>query len=85
MSAINIQLPAIEGEHQIEVEVKVNGKKKKMHYRIEILSWEDCQEEERAECLKQMISRYDKEWQLINIGSPSEESIPLMFKQTSEN
>ena len=86
MSVINIQLPAIEGEQQIEVDVKVNGKKRKMHYRIEVFSWEECtKEEERADCLRKMISEYDDNWQLINIGSPTESHIPLMFKQLATN
>jgi hypothetical protein len=86
MSTINIQLPAVEGDQQIEVEVKVNGKKRRLHYRIEIFSWEECEKiEERAECLKKIISKYDKDWRLINIGSPTETHIPLMFKQMNAN
>ena len=86
MSAINIQLPAVEGDQQIEVDVKINGKKRKMHYRIEIFAWDECEkEEERADCLRKMISNYNEDWRLINIGSPTEATIPLMFKQTSKN
>lgn len=86
MSVINIQLPAIEGDQQIEVDVKINGRKRKMHYRVEIFAWEDCiQEENRAECLRDIISKYEKGWQLINIGSPTETHIPLMFKQLTGN
>ena len=81
MSVINIQLPAAEGDQIIEVDVKINGEKRKMHYRVEIFSWEECEkEEEKAECLKKIIQHYDKDWQLVNIGSPSEKTIPLMFK-----
>ena len=82
MPSISIQLPAIEADQQIEVEVKINGQKKMYHYRVEIFAWEHCTDpaEERAKCLQRMISDYDREWQLLQIGTPSEKSIPIMFK-----
>jgi hypothetical protein len=83
MPSISIQLPAIEADQQIEVEVKINGHKKQYHYRVEIFAWEDCPEpeEEKAHCLKRIIENYDKNWQLIQIGSPTEKTIPIMFRQ----
>ena len=39
MPTISIQLPAIEADQQVEVEVKLNGQKKKYHYRVEIFAW----------------------------------------------
>ena len=83
MPSITIQLPAIDADQQVEVEVKINGKKKTYHYRVEIMAWEQCEEppQERALCLKRMIERYDKDWQLLQIGAPTEKAIPVMFKQ----
>ncbi len=83
MPSISIQLPAIDADHQIEVEVKINGRKKTYNYRVEIFAWEQCVEpsHERAGCLKRIIAGYDRNWQLIQIGSPTEKSIPLMFKE----
>ncbi|NUO84389.1 hypothetical protein HUU05_30305, partial [candidate division KSB1 bacterium] len=54
MPSISIQLPAIEADQQIEVEVKINGEKKRYHYRVEIFAWEQCVDpvEERARCLQ---------------------------------
>ncbi len=85
MTGINIQLPNIEADQSIEVEVKVNGEKKTYHYRIEIFSWEECKVEgdtelNRAECLKKMLDKREENWQLIHIGSANDENIPLMFK-----
>jgi hypothetical protein len=82
MPAISIQLPAVEADQQIEVEVKINGEKKSYHYRVEIFAWEQCHDpaEERAKCLQRMIQGYDPHWQLLQIGAPSEKSIPIMFK-----
>lgn len=83
MPSISIQLPAIEADQQIEVEVKINGEKKRYHYRVEIFAWEQCVDpvEERARCLQRMINGYDKDWQLLQIGAPTEKTIPIMFKQ----
>lgn len=83
MPTISIQLPAIDADQQIEVEVKINGRKKKYNYRVEIFAWEDCPDpaEEKVQCLKRIIEGYDKEWQLIQIGNPSAKTIPIMFRQ----
>ena len=82
MSSITIQLPAIEADHTIEIDIKVNGRKVKYHYKVELVSWEECDtNEEKAFCLKRVISDYSKDWQLINIGNPTEKDIPLMFKE----
>lgn len=83
MPSISINLPTIEADQQVEVEVKINGRKKTYHYRVEIFAWEACIEPplERAQCLKRIIDGYDKNWQLIQIGAASEKTVPIMFKQ----
>ena len=82
MPNINIQLPVVEADQMIEVEVKINGQKKKINYRIEIFSWTKCLNfENKAECLKTMIQNYDQQWQVIQIGGHTDEYVPLMFKQ----
>jgi hypothetical protein len=84
MAGITFQIPIIDAEHSLEIEVRVNGGKKKYHYRIEIFKWQDCQQpQNHAECLKAMIKEYDRQWQLIQIGGPTNENIPVIFKQLS--
>ena len=84
MASINIQLPALDAEHSIEIEVRVNGEKRKFHYRIEIFKWEGCEQSmSHAECLKNMIKQYDQDWRVVQIGGPTNHSIPVMFKQKS--
>jgi hypothetical protein len=79
---INIQLPTLEADQSIEIEVKINEKKQKHNYRVEIFSWSECPvPENRVDCLKEIIANYDQQWQIIQIGSPTEKDIPLMFKQ----
>mgnify|MGYP000611981834 CR=1 FL=1 len=34
---------------------------------------------DRAECIRQMLSRYDDDWQLYYIGSPTEAFVPITF------
>jgi hypothetical protein len=83
MAGITIQLPPLDAEHTIEIDVRVNGKKKTYTYRVEIMDWEDCEEptEIRVECLRRMINDYGKDWQLVQIGNPTETNIPVMFRK----
>ncbi len=82
MANISIQLPIFDAEHKIEIEVKVNGAKKKYHYRVELFEWDECADTDtKAVCLKNRISDYDKQWRVVQIGSPGDENIPVMFKQ----
>jgi hypothetical protein len=84
MANINIQLPALEADHSIEIEVRINGNKIKHHYRVEIIQWDECTEpKNHAQCLKEKLNTYDQDWKLIQIGGPTEKNIPLMFKQVS--
>ena len=84
MASINIQLPAIDAENSIEIEVRINGEKKEYHYRVEIFNWEGCTGSiSHAECLKNMLKKYDKKWRVVQIGGPTNRSIPVMFRQIS--
>lgn len=83
MESLAIQIPTITGEQEIEVDVRINGVKKKFHYRIEIFFWEDCSSDSnnRAECIREMVEGYDNSWELVHIGLPTEEFIPITFRQ----
>jgi len=81
MPSISIQLPNIEADHKIEIEVKINGNVQKLHYRVEILEWNDeVVDNNRAVFLKEKISKVEDEWQLVQIGQATKEMIPVMFK-----
>ncbi|UCF65743.1 MAG: hypothetical protein JSW33_07890 [bacterium] len=85
MGAITIYLPGIEAEKYIDAEIRVNGKKKKYHFRVEIFEWKRCEvHEARAICLKKIIDEYPKEWQLVNIGEVTDDYIHLLFKSCEE-
>ena len=83
MQTVSIQLPPIEAEGYVDVDVTVNGKKKEFKFRVAVFEWSEWTKpsEPRAETLKRIVASYDKNWQLLQIGSPTETSIPLMFRR----
>ncbi len=85
MREIVLQIPTYESEQNIEIDVKINGKKRTMKYRVEIVDWEedDTTTEGRIEVLKRVIREHDKDWELIQIGAPFQDNIPVMFRKRS--
>lgn len=83
MGIIGIEIPQLNEEQDIEVEVRVNGIKKQYNYRVEIFYWEECSfsKEERVECIRQLVNDYDAQWELAHIGLPTEEYIPITFRR----
>ena len=83
MAKIAIHLPPLDTDDKVEVEVRVNGKRRTYMYRMELFAWEEYAEpdEERAECLKRVIKNYDKSWQLIEIGEPSDREVSILFER----
>lgn len=83
MGIIGIEIPQLNEEQDIEVEVKVNGITKQYNYRVEIFYWEECSypTEDRVECIRQMVNNYDKNWDLAHIGLPTDDYIPLTFRK----
>ncbi len=82
MASITIQLPVVDADSKIEIEVRVNGNKRKYHYRVELFEWDECIEvENKAVCLKDKIEEYDPHWKLVQIGEATEKNISVMFKE----
>jgi hypothetical protein len=83
MSEICVQVPQMDEYKVIEVEVKVNGEKKRYNYRVELFAWNGkySSVEERIKFMREMINNYDPNWQLFQIGNPTEKHIPIMFRQ----
>ena len=57
------------------------------NYRVEKFNWEYDEDDvsSRVRSLKQMIDDYDDNWQLFQIGTPTEKEIPVMFRKIHEN
>jgi len=84
MANITINLPIMDAEHKIEIEVRVNGKAKKYHYRVELFDWEECEEvESKAVCLKNIIEEYDPRWKMIQINEATDKNISVMFREAN--
>lgn len=87
MKSISISLPNVPGEHEIEIEVKINGVKTHYYYKVEIFRWEDCEAptDNRVECIKKIVSGYDQDWELAQIGMPTDEYIPITFQRREKS
>ncbi len=86
MAHIAIPIPSQLGKQDIEVEVSINGQRQALHYRVELFYWNECgiPTVDRADCLRHILSQYDKEWTLYYMGSPTEQFIPITFVRKKE-
>ena len=96
MREICIPIPHF-GDNQIaEVEVTVNGKKRKYNFRVESFEWSVREEEKESlssstetqlkiEHLRDLLDQYDDSWEIVQIFTPHEESnhIQVLFRQRS--
>ena len=83
MREVVILIPKVDIEQNIEIDVRINGRKKTLQYRVELLSWEgdDSETKDRVTTIKHKIEEYDQDWELVEIGAPTDENIPLMFRK----
>jgi hypothetical protein len=83
MREIVILIPDLEPEQNVEIEVSINGRKKTMQYRVELINWEGAgvPPADKITVLRHKIANYDKGWELVEIGAPTDENIPLTFRR----
>ncbi len=83
MLSVPVQLPPLAVEHHADVRVSINGSGRSLSFRVAVFRWSDwaSPQESRAEVLRRILSTYDPEWQLIEIGAPTEQAIPLTFRK----
>ncbi|NQT78303.1 MAG: hypothetical protein HQ565_11350 [Bacteroidetes bacterium] len=83
MKEVVILIPDVDVEQNIEIEVRINGRKKTIQYRVELLSWEGNNDPPTnpVSVLKKKLAEYDKGWELMEIGAPGKGRIPLMFRK----
>ncbi len=86
MREVVLQIPTIEAEQNIDIEVKINGKRRTLHYRVEIIVWDDFNGEkaDKVEVIKRVIKEHDRDWQLVQIGVPTRNNIPIMFRRKAK-
>ena len=83
MREIVIVVPDFEPEQNVEIEVTINGRKKVIHYRVELLNFEaeGVPPKDKITVLKHKIASHEKDWELVEIGSPVDGNGPLMFRR----
>lgn len=81
MNQICIRIPPVAPEETIELDVTVAGARRLMQYRVESVDCADISAAERAARLRAFIDGYDPRWALVQIGTPTDTRIPVMFRQ----
>lgn len=83
MREIVILIPDLEPEQNVDIEVSINGRKRKLQYRVELIGLEGsgAAPDDKVTILKHKIAEYDKDWELVEIGTPYKENIPLTFRR----
>nr|WP_320118440.1 hypothetical protein [uncultured Marinifilum sp.] len=95
MKDICVPIPFTKGSNLAEIEIKIEGRKRKIQYRIESFRWELKDNSDNAKNypkgesllkiknLKQAIANYDNNWELIQIYAPSKVSkfIQVLFRK----
>jgi len=83
MREVAIQIPELEAEQNIEITIKINGKKKRMNYKVEIVEWEEEDKDRinRVQTIRRVLNENEKDWELINVGTPTDDGIPIMFRK----
>jgi len=86
MREVVVLIPDVDIEQNVEIDVRINGRKKTMQYRVELLNWEgnDVPPKEKVQVLRHKIAAYDKDWELVEVGAPTDENIPLMFRKKEQ-
>lgn len=87
MKEVVLYIPTLDAEQNVEIDVKINGRKRTIKYRVEIIDWEaaDAETGEKVEVLKKVIKEHDKDWELVQIGAPTDSNIPVMFRKIDQN
>lgn len=83
MKEITLQIPVLEAEQNVEIDVRINGRRQVMKYRVEIVEFEPdaAEKKDSVAVLKQVIREHDPDWQLVQIGAPLDHKIPVTFRQ----
>ena len=57
-----------------------------MNYKVEIVEWEDEDRDKanRVQTIRKVLTENEKDWELINVGSPTKDGIPIMFRKKKE-
>lgn len=87
MNEICIHVPTLRDKQTVEVEVTINGERRLMNYRVESFDWTLGGRDVRGRIdrLRSLIDAYDPGWELVQIGIPDGDLVPVMFRQRMHN
>jgi hypothetical protein len=80
MPDVTIALPTWESASTVQIEVSVSGRNTKELYRVVTVP---CEKETDTDCvsrLRRAVLTIEPGWQLVSIGTPNDNGIPLMFR-----
>lgn len=83
MREVVVLIPDIDKDQNVEIDVRIDGRTRSLQYRVELLDWEgnSFYSGDKVQVLKHKIDSYDKDWELVEIGPPTDKNISLMFKR----
>jgi hypothetical protein len=71
-----------ESGESLEMDVTVGGTRHLMQYRVETLEWDPgTTPDGRIDQLRDYIQAYDNAWEVVQIGAPGPQSVPITFRQ----
>ena len=79
MSQICVPVPPIEETQTIDLDVVIDGQAQRVKYRVETLEWPEHMGS-RADALREFIASHVEEWLLVQIGTPTADHVPVMFR-----
>ena len=82
MREITIQIPDLEPDQKVEIEVRINGKTRIMQYRVELVEWEkpDTSSNDKVIRLREKIKE-NEEWELVQFGSETQNNMQVLFRK----
>ena len=83
MREVVLQIPTLDAEQNIEIDVKINGRRKTLKYRVEIvdLAQGEVDPDENISVIRRVIKENCQDWELIQIGAPINYQIPITFRK----
>jgi len=82
MAHICIPSPSLDEYKTVDVQVTIDGRQSRTHYRVETFDW-PRDEHARLDALRAFIASRGEEWLLVQIGSPANDCVPLLFRLRS--
>ncbi len=82
MKEICVHIPSLKHHETVEVAVTLDGQKRLSNYRVEPVNWpQDVDLDQKIASLRSIINNYDTSWELVQIGIPDGDVVPVMFRQ----